>query len=153
MVATVSARKNEVAARRYFTHMSEDSYYLKAEEAGIWLGKAAKTLGIENQLVNRESFSLALQGHDPARGDALIKPTKNRQCGWDVCLSAPKSVSVLFATAPDENKRNAILQAHMNAVRNTSHYIEQNFATCRRGKGGKKKEKLAGLLISAFTPK
>lgn len=155
MVATISARTNVASAMQYFTHLEKDDYYLKNEDEGHWHGRAADFLDLDKK-VTREQFGLALQGRDPLTSTELIKMgknSKNHQAGWDICLSAPKSVSVLWALAPDDEKKQAILKAHKNAVVSTCTYIENTYGICRRGKGGKIREKTAGLLFSVFNHK
>lgn len=152
MVATVSARKNIASAVQYFTHLNEDDYYLKNDSVGYWFGKGAEFLGLKCS-VSREGFSDALSGRNPSTGEPLIRVHKRsaqRQPGWDVCMSAPKGVSILMALAPNRKARRAIVRAHRNAVKVACGHIEENYAVCRRGKGGRQKEKTAGLLFSVF---
>lgn len=152
MVATISARKSRASAEQYFTHLKQDDYYLKNEDEGLWYGRATEYLNLDN-VVTREHFGLALQGRDPLTATPLIQTTKKHQPGWDITLSAPKSVSVLWALAPDEIKQQAVLDAHKKAVLSTCDHIEKTYGITRRGKGGRVKEKTAGLLFSVFSHK
>lgn len=155
MVATISAREEIQSAQRYYTHLTQDDYYLQNEEIGFWYGRAAKFLDM-NRAVQPNQFKAALNGQHPSTKDQLVrlaKGPKQHKPGWDICLSAPKAVSVLWALAPDDAKRDLIENAHKQAVKNTCSFIEENFAICRRGKGGKIKEKTTGLLFSVFNHK
>jgi conjugative relaxase-like TrwC/TraI family protein len=60
---------------------------------------------------------------------------RERQGGWDLTFSAPKSVSALFAIAPP-SKRETILQSQEAAVKKTLADLEKEIGFSRRGPGG-----------------
>jgi conjugative relaxase-like TrwC/TraI family protein len=64
-------------------------------------------------------------------------------------FSAPKSVSVLWALSPGQ-ERPAIEQAHRAAVLAATRHLEATAAWARRGKGGAVREQTAGLLMAQF---
>ncbi len=122
-------------AKHYF--IEQDNYYLKdspeALEASRWLGKGAETLGLEGA-VNPEMFEQLLHGKLPD-GKQLGKledgEVKHRP-GWDLTLSAPKSVSILAEVGGDKR----IYVAHDKAVKETLAYIERSCAQARKFVGG-----------------
>ncbi|MDT8261883.1 MobF family relaxase [Roseomonas sp. DSM 102946] len=72
----------------------------------------------------------------------------------DLCLSAPKSVSVAWAFAPTAAERNSILQAHRDARDETLAYVEResgkaNFGHARQG--GEERGSLAWVTFDHFT--
>ena len=74
--------------------------------------------------------------------------------GMDICLSAPKSVSVAWAFAKTAAERNTILQAHRDARDATLRYIEQEIGFATVGKGGSKgleRARLGWVTIDHFT--
>lgn len=75
MVATISAREEIQSAQRYYTHLTEDDYYLQNEEIGFWYGRAAKFLDI-NQAVEPNHFKAALNGQHPSTKDQLVRLAK-----------------------------------------------------------------------------
>ena len=156
MVASISARKNIRSVAAYYSHLKKDDYYsAAADESGYWRGRAAQILGLEGQ-VSRETFRRALNGQDPLNVIQLVasgRNSKKHQPGWDICLSAPKAVSIVWALAQNAQARNAVLNAHQRAVQKTCREIEDKYGFCRRGKGGRKKEPTAGLLFAAFDHK
>lgn len=133
----------------YYISLGREDYYLEGgEPPGKWLGRGAAELGLSGT-VEAEPFRNLLSGYSP-EGKPLIQNagSENHQPGWDLTFSAPKSVSVLWAIS-DEEKRKAIQKAHDLAVERAATYIEDEFSSTRRGKGGAEREK-AGLLIAAF---
>lgn len=80
------------------------------------LGSAAGRLGLAGR-VEPEPFRRLLDAADPHTGDPLGVPrtTDRRLAGFDLCFSAPKSVSVAWALSPPE-VTDAIAAAHDRAV-------------------------------------
>ena len=72
---------------------------------------------------------------------------ENRQMGWDLTFSAPKSVSIVWAGAEPHHKQEIEL-AHQRAVEVAFAYLEANAFT-RRGAGGYIHEE-AKLVASRF---
>jgi hypothetical protein len=54
----------------------------------------------------------------------------------DLCFSADKSVALAWAFAPTEAERNAIAQAHRDAVERAMAYIAREIGQARKGRGG-----------------
>jgi hypothetical protein len=55
----------------------------------------------------------------------------------DLCFSADKSVALAWAFAPTEAERNAVAQAHRDAVEAAMAYVSTEIGQARRGKAGK----------------
>jgi conjugative relaxase-like TrwC/TraI family protein len=155
MVASISARKSVAAAVSYFKHMASDEYYTgkgekqpEAEADGEWAGRGAERLALEGS-VSKADFEAMLNGRDPKTGARLTQVGKSHAPGWDMTFSAPKSVSVMWALAPEADRK-TIEAAHRNAVRAATTHLEDTHAFTRRGKGGAVREPVAGLTIARF---
>lgn len=150
MVASISARGNAKAALAYYAHLRADDYYTRGgEPPGRWAGDAAARLSLQGPVTQKE-FEAALRGLDPKTGDRLVQPGhRDHAAGWDMTFSAPKSVSVLWALSPAQ-ERPAIEQAHRAAVLAAARHLETTAAWARRGKGGAIREPTAGLLMAQF---
>lgn len=141
----------------------EDYMRRGGEPPGRWLGSGAAALGRTGTVV-REEFLNAFEGRtldgagclvdlDASKGTFADRKTgkqreKKRQPGWDLTFSAPKSVSLAWAIGPQEI-RQAIQQAHFEAVKTALGYVEETCAWSRRGKGGQRRER-AGLIIATY---
>lgn len=152
MVATISARGGAKAALAYYSHLGADNYYTReGEPPGGWAGRGADQLSLEGP-VTRHEFEAALKGIDPKTGVQLVARggrENTHSAGWDMTFSAPKSVSVLWALS-SERERQTIEAAQKQAVLKATKYLEQNAAWARRGKGGRVRERTAGLLTAQF---
>lgn len=164
MLSITPCGKNAVL---YFLNKASTSYYSEGgEPAGQWWGKGAQTLKLSGE-VTKESFSRLFFGFDPAlpygvkklRQTAGADPvTYTKRDGtiaqrepcyaWDLCFSAPKSVSIVWAIAP-ENIRKQIEAFHRQAISGSLQYLQEHAAFCRRGKGGVIQEK-TDLVIAQF---
>src|ERR1700688_851156 len=85
-------------------HAGADEYYTADQaEPGHWTGKAAALLGLEGE-VSPEAFRRVLDARHPLSGEPLGVPmtAAQRVAGFDLCFSAPKSVSVAWALGPPE---------------------------------------------------
>ena len=144
MVASIG--KGTVA--QYYLRRTE--YYLTGKEpAGIWLSNSA-TLGIKvGQTVEADLFEKLHAGVGPD-GRLLITNDggKERVPGFDLTLSAPKSVSIAFALA-DADMRAAIEQVQLDACKAVIAMLNREAAFTRRGKNGVIIEKTS-LIVAAF---
>ena len=153
MVASISARRSVGAAVSYFKHMASDEYYTgkgeqEAEADGEWAGRGAERLALEGP-VSKRDFEAMLNGLDPKTGARLTQIGKSHAPGWDMTFSAPKSVSVMWALAPEADRKQ-IEAAHRRAVHAATTHLEDTHAFTRRGKGGAVRETVAGLTIARF---
>lgn len=128
---------------------AEDYYSSSAAEPGRWLGSAAETLGLEGN-VSAEDFARCLLGFSDD-GKKLVQNAgqTNRRAGWDLTLSAPKSVSTLWALTDDATLKAGIEEAQQKAVNVAIAKLEDEFLISRRGKGGVELEN-AKAVVAAF---
>jgi conjugative relaxase-like TrwC/TraI family protein len=125
------------AASSYF---KQADYYVKGDEnrdiQSQFRGDLAKDFGLSGP-VDSNVFKTLLSGVSPdgeqlgARRNGTIEHTP----GWDLTLSAPKSVSILALVGQDKE----LLRAHHDAVAQTMNYVEKNLLESRintaNGKG------------------
>ena len=146
MVATIAAGTQAA----YYSKRSE--YYLGGgEPAGRWITATNDFGATHGALVDNALFERLHAGLD-AEGEQLLSNSGdgvNRVGGIDLTLSAPKSVSVVFALA-DSEMRYAIEQAQHDACEATVGFLARNAAFCRRGKNGHRLEKISCLTVAAF---
>lgn len=145
MVATIG--KGTVA--QYYLRRTE--YYLTGQEpVGVWLSTSA-VLGIAvGKTVEADLFEKLHAGLGPD-GKPLSSNgggKKQRLSGYDLTLSAPKSVSILYALADGET-RAAIERVQLEAAQAVIAMLDQEAAFTRRGHNGVVIEK-ASLIVAAF---
>ncbi|MGH2989019.1 MAG: MobF family relaxase, partial [Solirubrobacterales bacterium] len=128
---------------------ADDYYSGEGEAPGRWTGSGAAELDLEGQ-VEREQLGAVLAAHDP-RTDATLPRfvRKDRVPGFDVTFSAPKSVSVLWATA-DETTAGRIRAAHERSVEAALSFLEREAAFTRLGTDGHTAARGSGFVAAAF---
>jgi len=132
----------------YYLELGRSDYYLDGgEPPGQWRGQAAHELGLEGRVKKHELRSL-FEGLAPGSDQALVQLGRGHQPGWDLCFSAPKSVSVAWGVGERE-VREAIEAAHERAVDAALGYLEETASFTRRGRGGTELER-AGLSVATF---
>ncbi|MFH0301112.1 MobF family relaxase [Bradyrhizobium sp. 31Argb] len=145
VVATIAAG----TTARYYSKQSE--YYLGAgEPTGRWIS-STNNFGVRHGAEIDNALFERLHASLDADGQPLLSnsgDTAKRVGGIDLTLSAPKSVSVVFALADDETRR-AIERAQQEACEATLAFLERNAAFCRRGKNGHRLER-ATLTVATF---
>lgn len=133
----------------YYQNLAREDYFLEGgEPPGRWLGKGAITLGLAAK-VNACDLKALFRGFS-SDGRPLVQNAgkENRQPGWDLTFSAPKSVSVLWSQA-EEFEQREIQAAHADAVTAAISLLESHHAFSRVGKGGLERIKVA-LAVAAF---
>ncbi len=125
---------------------AEDYYLGGIEAAGKWLGRGARSLGLDG-VVDGAELHRVLAGEDPLSGAELRRI--GSVAGFDVTFSAPKSVSVLFGVG-EERMQAAICDAHERAVKDSFRYFENAVSVARRGAGGVRRIDGQGLTAAAF---
>jgi conjugative relaxase-like TrwC/TraI family protein len=93
-----------------------------------------------------------LTGRNPASGEPLgLKSAPGREPvpGFDLTLSAPKSVSLTWALA-SHPVSGQVMEAHRAAVESALSYMERNACWPRRGKGGATFVPGNGFLATAY---
>ena len=121
----------------YYLELAQEDYYTKGgEPPGQWYGQGSEALGVDGQVGEKELRNL-LEGYSKDGGAKLVQNAgeENRQSGWDLTFSAPKSVSTLWAVSDDETRK-AIQGAQEKAVHAALDYIQDEAGITRRGKGG-----------------
>lgn len=134
----------------YYVGLAREDYYLAGgEPLGLWAADGSRMLELI-ATVEREAFLRLFQGLHPETGTPLVQNAgdPDRQPGWDLTFSAPKSCSVEWGTA-DPTTRQAIQQAHFAAVKAALAYLEEECAFTRRGQAGAVVEK-ARLVVATF---
>lgn len=113
-------------------YYKKDDYYVRNDSKGdVWQGKLKAELDLPDE-ITKEHF------------DALIKVRKER-AGFDLCFSAPKSVSV--ALCLDEVTRQHMIAAHEAAVAATLSKIEEREIGTRITQNGETRHVKTGNML------
>lgn len=145
MVASVSALTSSAQASSYY---EADDYYA---DGGLspseWQGAGAEALGLSGE-VDRDQFRDLLDGKI---GEQQLGTYRDGQLehrpGWDVTLSAPKSVSIMAEVAGDRR----LIAAHGQAVKTAMAHVETHMAATRVRDGGTvNREATGNLVIASF---
>lgn len=126
-------------------YLAGDNYYFLGEKASCWMGTLAQPMGLQGD-VKPQDFDRALAGYFPG-GISLARMSGGKNIhrpGYDLTLSAPKSVSVLGLVMGDSR----FLQAHQQAVSAAMHEIE-HLATTRIMCDGVKHTVMTGKILAA----
>jgi conjugative relaxase-like TrwC/TraI family protein len=143
MVASVSALTSSAQASSYY---EADDYY---SEGGLspseWQGAGAEALGLSGE-VDRDQFRDLLDGRI---GEQQLGTFRDGQLehrpGWDVTLSAPKSVSIMAEVAGDRR----LIAVHGEAVKTALAHVEKHMAATRIRDGGTVSREATGNLVVA----
>jgi conjugative relaxase-like TrwC/TraI family protein len=143
MVASVSALTSSAQASSYY---EADDYYA---DGGLspseWHGKGAEELGLSGD-VDRDQFRELLDGKIGEQQLGTVRDGElEHRPGWDVTLSAPKSVSIMAEVAGDRR----LIGAHGEAVKTALAHIETHMAATRVRHGGVVTRETTGNLIVA----
>ncbi len=120
------------------------------------LATRAAALRAAGERPEREGESLA--AHIEAARDRWDKTEqkivwageRNSVAGYDLTFSAPKSVSVLWASAPDRPAQDRVRAAHHEGVNAAMSLLEADGSFTRRGRNGVRQEKVSGVMAAAF---
>ena len=141
----VVATWNPAAASTYYTRQRETEYYAgSSEPAGIWYAPAGEFAIVDGSPVDRATFDRLYHARDEDGAPLLeqIRRHKERTPAFDITLSAPRSVGVVWGLAPYDTKR-LIEAAQQKAVRATLSMLEREATWARRGRNGAFLEKVA----------
>lgn len=144
MVASVSALTSSGQAASYYETAGE--YYADGGQSpSEWQGKGAEELGLFGD-VDRDQFRELLDGKvaDQQLGTTRDGKLEHRP-GWDVTLSAPKSVSIMAEVAGDRR----LIAAHGAAVKTALAHVEEHMAATRLRDGGAVNRTATGNLVVA----
>ncbi len=145
MVASVSALTSAGQAASYY---EADDYHVEGGlSPSAWFGAGADALGLSGE-VDRDQFKAILDGKVAG---VQLGTTRDGQVehrpGWDVTLSAPKSVSIMAAVAGDRR----LIAAHSAAAKVALGYVEQHVAATRIRDGGNvERHETDNLTIATF---
>lgn len=130
-----SAGKN--AADYYERLAAEDYYSAGGEPPGRYIGGQSASLALIG-MVQQGDLGELFAGYHPRTGESLSNNSgDHHKPGYDLCFSAPKSVSVLWS-AVGEGERREIAVAQQRAVERAIAYAEQSGAFVQRsGHAGK----------------
>lgn len=147
----ITASQSAAAAQSYFANeLTQADYYLGQGEkssVGRWHGRAAALLGLSGE-VTREDFNALTENRHPATGERITQRTKqNRRVGYDLTVSAKKSVSILHTYTGDER----ILEAFEASVSDAMREVEDNMLCRVRKDGQNTNRKTANLVYAGFT--
>lgn len=145
MVASISALTNSAQAASYY---EADDYYAEGGLApSEWYGEGAKELGLDGN-VDRDQFRTLLDGN--VDGTQLGRKNGDEiehRPGWDITMSAPKSVSIMAEVAGDRR----LITAHEKAVKVALDMVESQLSATRiRQDGAVNREKTDNLIIASF---
>ena len=130
MTATVVVVRSSAKAVIYY---ERDAYYARNDpehrQASFWYGDAAKALGLRAH-VHPSRFEAVLSGYVPGtdlRLGRMREGQHEHRPGWDITLSAPKSVSLEALVMGDRR----VIRAHDEAVRATLDFVEAELLQTR----------------------
>jgi conjugative relaxase-like TrwC/TraI family protein len=152
----LSTAKIGTGSWRYYANQVQHGaceYFLGLGEApGRWYGRGLDALGLAPSAVVTERELEALFGRaiHPGTGEQLGRTWRvDGVTGYDLCLSAPKSVSALWAIG--KGKVPASVQAaHRAAVRTALDYLDTHAAFSRVGTDGHTQVATAGFAAAVF---
>jgi conjugative relaxase-like TrwC/TraI family protein len=134
----------------YYKNLDQDDYYISEEALGFWHGQLVKTFALKNTVEVDDFENILKFKHPKTKKDLFDSNQNTKRAGWDLTFSAPKSVSILWASEGGK-KREQIVEAQIIAVKNTVDYLEMYLAGVKRGKNGKSKEDGSGILAAIVT--
>ena len=152
MVATVVELRSSAMAVTYY---ERDGYYAKNDpehrQASFWYGDAAKALGLKAH-VRPSRFESVLSGYVPGtdlRLGRMREGEHDHRPGWDITLSAPKSVSLEALVVGDRR----VIRAHDEAVRATLAFVEADLLQTRGWDPATRRRprvKAEGMVVAGF---
>ncbi|MFN3818948.1 MobF family relaxase [Blastomonas sp.] len=143
MVASVSAITSATQASSYYE--ADDYYADDGLSPSRWNGKGAEQLGLTGD-VDRDAFRELLDGKIEGQQLGTIRDGQlEHRPGWDVTLSAPKSVSIMAEVAGDRR----LIEAHGQAVQTALAHVETHMAATRVRHGGSVTREATGNLVVA----
>ena len=106
----LSIGKIALGQHRYYEQQvaggGDDYYAGRGESPGEWVGSGAEALGLSGR-VSGEQFGALIAGRDPRHPGVRLRASMQdpKVAAFDLTFSAPKSLSVLFAIAPERISR------------------------------------------------
>ena len=132
------------------SYFKRDDYYCKNQESlSQWHGRGAEALGLSGP-VDKEGFTRLLDGQLPdgtILGRINGEGQREHKPGYDLTLSAPKSVSVAALVGGDDR----LIEAHEQAVKSTLDWLEREAAVTRVKQAGEMhRENTGNLIVATF---
>jgi conjugative relaxase-like TrwC/TraI family protein len=127
-----------------------DEYYTGTGEApGVWHGRLAGELGLEG-VVDADDLRALVLGREPGTDVDLLDGRPERKvAAFDLTLSAPKSVSLLWAVGSPEISAAASI-AHVEAVTVALDLMERRAGATRQQVDGERQRIPTGLAAATF---
>lgn len=124
------------------------TFGVDGEIASYWTGSAQPHIFLRPGKVEQNDVKQLLNGFCPYGLKSFAKNAgdPNRAAAWDLTFSAPKSVSVFWASA-DTDVRTKIEAIHSLAVATAFKFAEETCAFARSGEGGKIVQKAEWLSL------
>jgi conjugative relaxase-like TrwC/TraI family protein len=150
----LSIGKIALGQHRYYERQvargADDYYTGRGEAPGEWTGAGAQALGLEGR-VGSGQFDALISGCDPRDPLKRLRSSKQdpKVAALDLTFSAPKTMSILFAVAPEEVS-GALAACHEEAVRAALGYLEETAVMVRRGHAGEHVQPGEGLIAAAY---
>lgn len=142
---TIKSLGKSSNSHKYYAQYAQS----QGEQPGQWrISHATQDLGLAGKAVDVAVMEHLLKGFSPSGQPLCQNAGDQHRSGWDLTFSAPKSVSIVWANATEE-ERLKIEQAQKKAVDAGLRYIEEQCAYTRTGKGGHEQIK-AELVVSTF---
>ncbi len=152
MVATFVELNSSAVVVSYF---ERDGYYARNDpehrQASFWHGEAASALGLGGH-VRPKRFESVLAGFVPGTDIRLGRKREgehDHRPGWDLTLSAPKSVSIEALVMGDRR----VIRAHDEAVRATLDWVERDLLQTRGWDPATRRRprvKAGGMVVAGF---
>ena len=117
---------------------------------------AARAAALQAAGAGEERWAESLAAHQVAAEERWNKTRqkierageRNSVAGYDLTFSAPKSVSVLWASAPDKAAQQTVRAAHHEGIRAAMAVLERDGSFVRRGRNGVRQEQVSGVLAA-----
>ena len=118
--------------REAIAHQQIEYYTARGELPGCWNGAGAKALGLRGERRSTPTSPRCSAGTHPRTGADLGKHWRTQSVvAFDVAVSAPKDVSILYALG-DERMRATILRIHGEGVQAAGDYLQANAGWARQ---------------------
>ncbi|MGA2164635.1 MAG: MobF family relaxase [Solirubrobacteraceae bacterium] len=150
----LSIGKIALGQHRYYEQQvaqGQDDYYTgRGEAPGEWVGVGAQALGLQGR-VGAGQFGALIAGHDPRDPATRLRSSAHdpKVAAYDLTFSAPKTLSILFAIAP-ENVSGELVGCHEEAIRAALGYLKDTAVMVRRGHAGEHVQPGDGLIAAVY---
>ncbi|EYD01340.1 trwC relaxase family protein, partial [Acinetobacter baumannii 44362_1] len=127
---------NVVESGKALSYYQLDNYYTNEQQSldqTEWYGRGAQVLGINGEQIEANIFKDLLEGRVEDQQLGRVRKDENGQsyidhrAGIDLTFSAPKSVSIMAEVFENQD----VLQAHLDAVKDTISAIEDHYTQTR----------------------